>query len=176
MLFVSPPEVVVHLVAPFQSHLGCQNMVVSAFSMKNHSWNLEVLMPEDRLYFKQRNKAEKLSAERISRMFFVSSLNSVSSSHVQHDTYAFSLHIQFASFLKRRSPKTCFYRCFLSRVLAQSIYAGLGHTQAHTHIYIYIYRSECSFWYCLPLCTSFSTICYRYQWCCSSVANIISIG
>ncbi len=56
-------------------------------------------MPEDRLYFKQRNKAEKLSAERISRMFFVSSLNSVSSSHVQHNTYVFSLHIQFASFL-----------------------------------------------------------------------------
>ncbi len=30
--------------------------------------------------------------------------------------------------------------------------------------------------FCLPLCTSFLTIYYRYQWCCSSVANIISIG
>ncbi len=115
-------------------------------------------MPEDRLYFKQRNKAEKLSAERISRMFFVSSLNSASSSHVQHNTYAFSLHIQFASFLKKRSPKTCFYRCFLSRVLAQSIYAGLGHTQAHTHIYIYIYIYIC-------LCMYIYIYIYIYIYC-----------
>ncbi len=32
MLFVSPPEVVVHLVAPFQSLFGRQNVVASAFS------------------------------------------------------------------------------------------------------------------------------------------------
>ncbi len=57
-------------------------------------------MPENRLYFKQRYKAEKVSAERISQMFFVFSLNRVSSSRVQHNAYAFSLHIQFASFLK----------------------------------------------------------------------------
>ncbi len=44
-------------------------------------------MPEDRLYFEQRNKAKKVSAERISRMSFVSSLNSVSSRRVQHISY-----------------------------------------------------------------------------------------
>ncbi len=63
MLFVSPPEVVVHLVAPFQSLFGRQNVVASAFPMKNHSWNLGVLMPEYRLYFKQRNKAETFLQE-----------------------------------------------------------------------------------------------------------------
>ncbi len=29
---------------------------------------------------------------------------------------------------------------------------------------------------CLPLSTSFSTICCRYHWCCSSVANIIYLS
>ncbi len=145
MLFVSPPEVFVHLVAPFQSLFGRQNVVASAFSMKNHSRNLGVLMPEYRLYFKQRNKAEDLSDKnigfRISWMFFISSLNTVSSSRVQHNTYAFSLHIQFTSFLKRRGPKTFLvivrkeapYRCFLS--LSQH---NPFMQVSDTHIYIYM--------------------------------------
>ncbi len=127
--------------------LYMNNVVASAFSMKNHSWNLGVLMPEDRLYFKQRNKAKKLSAERISRMFFVSSLNSVSSSHAQHNTYAFSLHIQIASFLKRRSPKTCFSKergpiqMFpISSVSTIHLCRPWIHTVIYIYsIYIYIY-------------------------------------
>ncbi len=56
--------------------------------------------------------------------------------------YAFSLHIQFASSLEGRSPKTflCYSKerglkqMFPISKSAQPVYAGLG----HTHIYILI--------------------------------------
>ncbi len=61
--------------------------------------------------------------------------------------YAFSLHIQFASSLEGRSPKTflCYKKerglkqMFTISKSAQSVYAGLGHTHTHIYIYIYIY-------------------------------------
>ncbi len=46
-------------------------VVASAFSMKNHSWNLGVLMPEYRLYFKQRNKAETFLQKDLPNVFCV---------------------------------------------------------------------------------------------------------
>ncbi len=101
-------------------------------------------MPEDRLYFEQSNKAKKVSAERISRMSFVSSLNSVSSRRVQHISYICVFLTHTTHFLPRGKAKTClvrkdlrlyFYRCFLSRGSAHYIYA-VSDTQS---LILYIY-------------------------------------
>ncbi len=69
-------------------------------------------------------------------MFFVSSLNTVSSSRVQHNTYAFSLHIQFKFLPKEKGPQDlpCYSKergpiqMFPIFKSAQSIYAGIGQT------------------------------------------------
>ncbi len=140
MLFVSPPEVVVHLVAPFMCLFRCQFVVTSAFSMKNHSWNLGVLMPEDRLYFKQRNKAEKVSAERICKKKIVSSLNSVSSRRVQHISYICVFLTHKIRFLPReKGPQDVFLQIYPISSVCTFHFAGLVHNVTHTHTYIYIF-------------------------------------
>ncbi len=105
------------------------------------SWGL---MPEYRLYFKQR----VVPAGRISRLYFVSSLNSVSYRHVQHISYicVFLTHtIHFLPkekepqdlpcYSKERGPK----QMFPFSKSAQSIYADTDTVYIYIYIYIYIY-------------------------------------
>ncbi len=74
--------------APFQSLFGRQFVVVSAFTTKNHSCSLGVLMPEERLYYhltiRPRNPAGNLPSLWFTHSYIVFSFKACSIHFLYH--------------------------------------------------------------------------------------------